>query len=363
MAVKNMRSEYAGVHESTYEAWHHYESSQATTKRQEGHIQNMMKFIEERGSPFSADCPTEVHNFGTKQVMTEEIRKGVLNASEEGKKKYQAFNSERIINKTGQPRDTIHRGNLKTVISIKDKPKETVKKVIRAMNMTEKSIEVARDRGLGTDVLLTYDVVPSPMLFGDDGLMTKPDKSQLIHELEETLKLDEYCYQHKATSAFLIDVMATICRVPLSGLTSFSDLLSKFAEMNDMYHHYGRCDCISDIYNENPSVKDTERLRRCSMTPVVLSSVELSTPFPKDMTSFWPSSQSKVQLEKLIYGYLHEKLSETHGEPTILSQLCMESNDWQCIKIHNRTEDNKQHLQSEVEEADLRVPLHMLDCL
>lgn len=144
------------------------------------------------------------------------------------------------------------------MISIKDKPKKTVKKVIRAMNMTEKSIKVARDRGLGTDVLLTYDVVPSTMLFGDYGLIMKLNKSQLIRESEETLKPDDHCYQHKATSAFIIDVMATIRRAPLSGLTRFSDLYSKSAEMNDMYHHYGRCDYISDIYNDNPSVKDRE---------------------------------------------------------------------------------------------------------
>ena len=73
----------------------------------------MMKFIEERGSPFSADCPTKLHNFIFKQVMSEEIRKDVLNASEKGKKKYQFFNSKRIIDKTVQLTETIHRRNLK----------------------------------------------------------------------------------------------------------------------------------------------------------------------------------------------------------------------------------------------------------
>ena len=72
----------------------HHESSQATTKNKRG--QKMMKFIEERGSPFSADCPTKLHNFVTKQLMSEEIRNDVLNASEKGKKKYQAS----IIDKT-----------------------------------------------------------------------------------------------------------------------------------------------------------------------------------------------------------------------------------------------------------------------
>ena len=85
------------------------------------------------------------------------------------------------------------------------------------------------------------------MLFGDNGLMTKSEKSQLVRELEEELKPDEYRSQHKAASAFLIDVMAAVRRVPLSGLSNFSDLLAKFAEINDVYHHYGRCDYIFDI--------------------------------------------------------------------------------------------------------------------
>ena len=62
------------------------------------------------------------------------------------------------------------------MISNKDKPKHTAKKVIRAMNINDKSIDVARDRGLSTDDILTYDIAPLSMLFGDDGLMTRPEK-------------------------------------------------------------------------------------------------------------------------------------------------------------------------------------------
>ena len=92
--------------------------------------------------------------------------------------------------------------------------------------------------------------------------------------------------------------MAVVRRVPLSGLSNFPDLLSKFTEINGLYHHYGRCDYIFGICNGNPSVKDTERLRlrRCSK-PVVLSSVKLSTPIPNDMKTFWSSSQNEVLLE------------------------------------------------------------------
>ena len=55
------------------------------------------------------------------------------------------------------------------------------------MNVAEKSIEIVLDRDLGTKDLLKYDVVPSPMLFDNDQLMMKPEKSQLIRELEDKL--------------------------------------------------------------------------------------------------------------------------------------------------------------------------------
>ncbi|KAG1714106.1 hypothetical protein GQR58_001752 [Nymphon striatum] len=249
--------------------------------------------------------------------------------------------------------------------SLGDKPKSstrTTKKVIREMNMAEKSIEIARDRGLATEDLLKYDVLPSHMLFDDHGLMTKPEKSQLIRELEDKLVSDDYSYHHKPESAFIIDVMATVRRVPLIGRTHFSDLLLQLTHITDVYHRYGRCDYIFDIYNDNPSVKDSERLRRCSVNPVVLSLVEQTTPLPKDMSTFWPSNKNKLLLEKLIYSYICEQSSQGHEHLTIVSQLCINSNDWQCKKIHHSTEHYMQRLGSTVEEADLRIPMHVLDC-
>ena len=56
---------------------------------------------------------------------------------------------------------------------IKEKPKLTAKIVKRTINLTDKAIEVARDRGLTLDELLAYDFVPSSLLFDIDGLMTR----------------------------------------------------------------------------------------------------------------------------------------------------------------------------------------------
>ena len=169
----------------------------------------------------------------------------------------------------------------------KNKPPKTKKKVIREMNLAEKSIEIVLDRGLGTKDLLKYDVVPSPMLFDNDQLKMKPEKSQFIRELEDKLKSDDYSYHRNRHSS---------CRLPLTGLTNFSNLLSKLAQVTDIYYRNGRCGYIFDIYNENPSVKDSERLRKNSATPFILGTVKETTPLPKGMWTFWLSSENKLLL-------------------------------------------------------------------
>ena len=60
---------------------------------------------------------------------------------------------------------------------------------------------------------------------------------------------------------------------------------------------------------------------------------------------------------------MRNQSSKGHGHPSILSQLCMDSDDWQCIQIHNSAEHYMRHLYSTVEEADLRIHVHVLDCL
>ena len=61
---------------------------------------------------------------------------------------------------------------------------KTMKQVIREKNITEKSLDVARERGLTTDDLLEYDIIPSNHLFDEHGMMTKPAKSKLVTEVE-----------------------------------------------------------------------------------------------------------------------------------------------------------------------------------
>ena len=88
---------------------------------------------------------------------------------------------DRFCEKITRFSTSIHCANLKTMVSARSKGHNPVKKV-KEINIVSRTLEIGRDRGLTTDDLLKYDIVPSPLLFDDDGMMTKPTKSSLIRD-------------------------------------------------------------------------------------------------------------------------------------------------------------------------------------
>ena len=153
--------------------------------------------------------------------------------------------------------------------------------------------------------------------------MTKPTKSQIVTEIEKHLRDGEATYKPEHITAFIIDVMNQVRKLPTAALSTFNGFLEKFDEAVNMYRCKGRSDFVFDMYSERPSVKDMEQVRRTADTPIVLSSINESTPFPKDPSRFWTSKHNKLELEKLIYTHLRTKPISSY--PTVLSTLV--SND------------------------------------
>ena len=79
------------------------------------------------------------------------------------------------------------------------------------------------------------------------------------------------------------------------------------------------------------------------------------------MKTFWPSKDNKLGLLKLIYTDLQQHPSSEF--PTIIGQVVKTDDSWKCIKYHNGDNVPMPHLHSAHEEADLRIPIHVLDCL
>ena len=75
-------------------------------------VQSMIQSTENKGSPLVSSCPTELHNFVTKEKMNQRIREDLLNSTALGKEKYVLFRRNVYVDKTQRLSATIHRSNL-----------------------------------------------------------------------------------------------------------------------------------------------------------------------------------------------------------------------------------------------------------
>ena len=94
--------------------------------------------------------------------------------------------------------------------------------------MNKQSVEITQDQGLLAKNFLQYNVFPCPKLFDYNRFMAKPDKSVSICVLEKKLECGDFCYHQQHGSAFLINVLDIVLRVPLVDFSDFSTLLTKF---------------------------------------------------------------------------------------------------------------------------------------
>ena len=108
-------------------------------------------------------------------------------------------------------------------------------------------------------------------------------------------------------------------------------------------------------------MKDIVRVRLIKSAPIVLSSMQNNTSMPKDIISFWTSSQNKIQLEMLIYEFLLQNFLRVNENHTVLSQLSYDSIEGNSMEIKDEKVESNQNLQSDIEEADVCLAIHVLD--
>jgi uncharacterized membrane-anchored protein YjiN (DUF445 family) len=120
LSVSNLYREVSGVKTRHSEFAVNHEFISAETNATERKLENMMSYIQshENSANVSSETDFKLHNILTQEIMTEEIRKGLLNVMETGQELYDEFRKERYADKSKRLSDTIHRTNLKTFQSI-----------------------------------------------------------------------------------------------------------------------------------------------------------------------------------------------------------------------------------------------------
>ena len=130
-----------------------------------------------------------LHNIVTKEVVDPTIQAQLLNALEYGEQEYQAYREERFIIKSKKLSATISKISLPllssnpAVLCSVSVPKD----IARA----HRAMEIVKERGMPISEIMKHDLLPCSPLFDGD-FTSKPDKSQLVAELEQHLTTEHY---------------------------------------------------------------------------------------------------------------------------------------------------------------------------
>ena len=276
----------------------------------------MTGYIKEHDNPVissaqkSKDDLQILHNIISQEVMPQEMRDDLLKFYATCTTLYEAFPSARFVTKQRLIFDTIHRKNLKTFkskMAEKQSHQTKVKESKKQLAETQEIFDIARVREYGIQELLTYYLIDTSYLFDAEGLMVKPNKSDLCSELEKMLEPTDYVQPSAWTPAnttAIVDVMAHLHHMRLANLNTFGNLCSHFlGYVHSLSHNANHIDFVFDTYID-ASVKDGERAGRCNCSPIDLNNVSPETPLPVTMESFWASSMNKAKLQLLLRKYI-----------------------------------------------------------
>ena len=359
LEVNNLGREISGAQLDKWELVFHHKDNNADITRSESNVRSMMEFILSRENPFSVTLEPRLHNILNQQIMTEEIRKDLLNLFENGNESYLEFRENRFIQKKEKLSDVIHRHNIKTFVSIrKDKAKtQTINQKTLKINiiLAQKIIDLARVRNFDDKRLFEYNLVPTSYLFDADGLIIKTDKSSLIREMESMYLLKEhYSYSNLGGMkiTYLVDVMSNIRKLSVKTKETFGDSCQSF--INYIFSLCKNNDDIHFVFDSylNGSVKDSERSRRYQTKPIDIHILNNDTPIPVDMTTFWNSNTNKQKLQSLLI----ENLLKLNNNCIILSAYVVEDEIRLSQKVGHAGSIDE--LNNFIEEADIRLFPH-----
>ena len=159
----------------------HYEFSERTSKSDSDSVKSLMRNIKQRGNPFDLEQPSRIRNIATGAILEKSNEEFLLNFSTLAKTAREDFYQSRLIEKSKQILDAIPKTRKKTMkknsTETYDLSKETVKFL--------RHIDYCRLRKFDLRCLLSYEISPTPFYLVKDGLMRKPNKSDLVNELKK----------------------------------------------------------------------------------------------------------------------------------------------------------------------------------
>lgn len=371
LAVDQLFREICGVQLNNTELNVNHSFSHRQTQSGDLNVGKMISYILKHENPFVIGDASELrlHNILTKAIMPEDIRRDLISVQTVGEEIYSELRKERFVAKSKRLSDVIHRSNIKTFANVGQKASvvsNTRQKLDKKeQGFAQKKLDIARERGYSTNEIFRYDLVKTSYLFDGNELMVKPQKHELVKVLESKLTEDDYILAKQwptSPTGYIIDVMANVRKT--TAATTFGELFANFLDVIlKLCRNPQRIDFIFDSYLEM-SAKESERQRRSSKVPILVSSIAVDTRLPKDMETFWSSSTNKAKLQEFIRGQLINHFSaKTTSYPVFLSGFIGDGVSLSTLSIKDGNLSEHPELDSSLEEADVRIFPHGLHAL
>ena len=168
------------------------------------------------------------------------------------------------------------------VMRDKDKKEKPSKPTIKKLRDSQKHLNVARARGIWTKEISCFHHLINNKLSEED-LTVKPDKRELVKELEKRLTSSDYNFTSESHLRTAVDFISLIQRYPTSKLKTFNDLFSTATYSILNVPCVDDIDIVYDSYLED-SIKECKQIcRRCSCEPLEFINLKTATPIPVQM--------------------------------------------------------------------------------
>ena len=172
----------------------------------------------------------------------------------------------------------------------------------------------------------------------------------------------EFSTSSHLKTALIVEFMSNFRKINTKQCQIFKDILAKLWSIIYNSCTFQSLDKIYDSYIEQ-SIKFSKRQRWAVANDSLVCNVEFSSYIPGQMDKFWDSDRNKENLQLISQSFFIENASE-NSKRLALSGIVGGSNTCngiQCIQYRDGITSNKKNLDKPIEEAHLRIILHLED--
>ena len=272
-----------------------------------------------------------LHNILTKQAVDREVANRLTHCIENGDRIYHSYRQEVFVEKSKKLSASLSKRKLPKFTDQLCKFPERVVTEKKALStkdvaVAQKSMDIAKERGMVLTKILGHDFLPvSPLFEGD--LPSHVNKSTLVGKIVSGLDLSDWSQAPPLPTHVVVDFMSKMRQVPLAKFASIGASInavitsaSRISQESDAIH------LVLDSYIEM-SLKEWERMRQTDETKAIdIIGMNKDTPSPQQVDKFWASEENKRNLQLLLRDIVS---MQTTGHPNIITSAVVSDDEEQ----------------------------------